>query len=59
MLQLQEEDWMLLEWLDYFSELVALKTSAAHCAKPLDAAGCSCTIYTSDIVKIPVLPKRL
>lgn len=48
-LQLQASDWMLLEWPDYFSELLALRTSAAHWTGRLDAAGCSCTIYTSII----------
>lgn len=46
-LQLLESDWMFVEWLDYFSELVALRTSAAHWTGLLDAAGCSCALFTS------------
>lgn len=45
--QLRESDWMVVGWLDYFSERAALRTSAAHRTERLDAAGCSCTIYTS------------
>lgn len=47
MLQLQESGWRVVEWLDYFSELVALRTCAAHWTGLVGAAGCSCTIYIS------------
>lgn len=47
-LQLQESGWwVVVVWLDYFSELVALRTSAAHRTGLVGAAGCSCTIYIS------------
>lgn len=46
-LNLWQSGSMPLVWPDYFSELVALRTSAAHWTGLLGAAGCSCTIYTS------------